>query len=101
MRVRILSGNYAGTIADIPQAAAEVDLLTGFVELAPEEPVRRRDRDVDEDEPDRKRQRDRDEPDEREPERERERDIEEDDEEPARPGRTSTSRATSKHKSGR
>jgi hypothetical protein len=35
MRVRILSGNYAGCVRDVPQVEGECLLATGFAELAP------------------------------------------------------------------
>ena len=37
MRVRILSGNQAGQVRDLPQAEAETDIGFGFAERAPEE----------------------------------------------------------------
>ena len=39
MRVRILSGNLAGQVVDLPQHEAEADIAAGFAELAPAETV--------------------------------------------------------------
>lgn len=37
MKVRILSGNLAGTIQDLPQLDAEVAIQTGYAEAVPED----------------------------------------------------------------
>ena len=39
MKVRILSGNLAGQIVVMDRTEAEVNLATGFVEVAPEDPA--------------------------------------------------------------
>jgi hypothetical protein len=39
MRVKILSGNAAGSIQDVPQVEADVLIATGFGELVTDEPT--------------------------------------------------------------
>jgi len=39
MKVRILSGSQAGSVVEMSQLEAEVNLSTGFGELVPEPPV--------------------------------------------------------------